>query len=108
MPLYRPPFNGPILEELELLPMDPPRSWPLPPGPVPPLPIRWVVDILAPPAEWSAPAADLGDYHKVIGGWMRCHWRALARLNGIGPTARRLRKQGVPVEVAVLLLALRP
>lgn len=39
-----------------------------------------------------------------LGWWLRQHYRKLARAGGIAPIAKRLRKQGIPLHVALNIL----
>jgi hypothetical protein len=43
-----------------------------------------------------------------IGWWMTLHFGKLAREGGVAPIARRLRKQGIALHVALLILARAP
>lgn len=45
---------------------------------------------------------------QIIGDYFTQKYRNRARNFGVQPVARQLRKQGVAVEIAVLMLAVRP
>lgn len=43
-----------------------------------------------------------------IAGWLHAKYQEQARLNGVQYAARNMRKQGIPLEFAVHILACRP
>jgi hypothetical protein len=108
-PFYRRYAKGTDMEQVELMPIEPPRAWGLPAQPALPArrlqwPMREPYPILRDevrPSQWIESTLGESNY---IGWWQRYHWRKLAKDAGTFAIAKRLRKQGVPLHVALLTL----
>lgn len=112
------------VENIELLPHYPPRFWGFPPAPAKPAVPTLTNEYLRTPRHWvadrpQAPARPAGSgvwpsqwirldrwtgEANYIGWWLRQHFQKLARESGTYAIAKRLRKQGLPVHVAVMVL----
>lgn len=57
---------------------------------------------------WALVPATRRERREYVGTWYVLRYRARARRAGVAVVAKQLKKQGVPLEVALKILGIRP